>query len=31
MEVSNLERLETFASVLILITDSDGALWLFDP
>jgi hypothetical protein len=29
-EVSNLERLETFTSVLILVTDSDGALWLFD-
>jgi hypothetical protein len=29
-EVSNLTRLEKYASVLILVTDSDGALWLFD-
>ena len=30
-EVSNLTRLEKYASVVILVTDSDGALWLFDP
>jgi len=30
-EVSNLERLETFTSVMILVTDSDGAVWLFEP
>jgi hypothetical protein len=29
-EVSNLDRLDIFMSVLILVTDSDGALWLFD-
>jgi len=30
-EVSNLERLETFTSVLILVGDPNGALWVFDP
>lgn len=30
-EVSNLERLETFSSVLILVGDPNGALWVFDP
>jgi hypothetical protein len=30
-EVSNLTRLETRTPVLILITDPDGALWIFDP
>ena len=30
-EVSNLTRLETFTSVLILVTADGGALWTFDP
>jgi len=30
-EVSNLERLETFTSVLILVGDPNGALWVFEP
>jgi hypothetical protein len=30
-EVSNLDRLETFASVLILVDGADGALWDFGP
>jgi len=30
-EVSNLERLEIFTSVLILVPDPNGALWVFDP
>jgi hypothetical protein len=30
-EVSNLERLETYTAVLILVTDPDGALWTFEP
>jgi hypothetical protein len=30
-EVSNLERLDTFTSVLILVSDYNGALWVFDP
>jgi len=30
-EVSNLTRLEKYASVLILVTDPDGALWVFNP
>jgi hypothetical protein len=30
-EVSNLTWLEKYASVVILVTDSDGALWLFNP
>lgn len=27
--VSNLERLDTFASLLILVTDTNGAIWIF--
>jgi hypothetical protein len=30
-EVSNLTRLETFTPLHILVTDPDGALWIFDP
>jgi hypothetical protein len=30
-EVSNLTRLETFTSVLILITDPAGGTWAFSP
>jgi len=30
-EVSNLERLDTFSSVLVLVGDPNGALWVFDP
>ena len=30
-EVSNLERLDKYTSVLIMVTDSDGAVWTFDP
>jgi hypothetical protein len=28
---SNLERLDKYTSVLIMVTDSDGAVWTFDP
>jgi hypothetical protein len=30
-ELSSLARLEPFTSVLVLVTDPDGALWTFDP